>query len=157
MARNASHSLTSEQALQRAASLCSTSEHCIADIKDKLYRWGIPQADSEKIIDALLDEKYIDEKRYAIAYTNDKLRFSHWGIAKIKAMLRMQHIPEPYITRAIDGINREEYLDILGQVIESKQRSLGNDDSLATKGKIIRFALQRGFEMHDIEKFVSEY
>lgn len=157
MARNASQPLTCEQALQRAAALCSSSEHCISDISEKLYKWGISKVESEDIINTLLDGKYIDEARYAMAYTNDKIRFSHWGKIKIRSMLRAQHISDSDIDNAFANINPEEYGQILEGIIESKRRSLGDDDSYISRSKIIRFALQRGFEMHEITKFVSEY
>ncbi|MBQ5642781.1 MAG: RecX family transcriptional regulator [Bacteroidaceae bacterium] len=157
MAKSASPTLTFEQGLQRAAALCCASEHCIADISEKLFRWGVAKSDSERIIDTLLDEKYIDESRYALAYTRDKVRFSHWGRVKIRAMLRMQHISDNDISHAFDGIDEEEYLDILKGVIEGKRRTMGESESYASRAKLIRFALQRGFEMHEITKFISEY
>ena len=157
MARSASHTLTFEQALQRAASLCSSSEHCISVIEEKLYRWGVDKADSEKVIDTLLDEKYIDETRYAIAYTRDKLRFSHWGRIKIRTMLRAQHISEADINNAFDGIDQEEYLGILESIINKKRQTMDDTESYASRAKLIRFAMQRGFEMHEITKFISEY
>ena len=157
MKRNASHALTFEQALQRSASLCSTSEHCIADILEKLLRWGVSKTESEQIIDKLIDEKYIDETRYALAYTKDKLRFSHWGRIKIKAMLRMQHISDHDISNALEHINPEEYTNILEGVLDTKRRTMSDTDSYASRAKLIRFAMQRGFEMHEITKFISEY
>ena len=157
MAKTASHTLTFEQALQRAASLCSSSEHCISDIEEKLYRWGVDKADSEKIIDSLLDEKYIDETRYAIAYTRDKLRFSHWGRIKIRTMLRAQHISEADVNNAFDDIDQEEYLGILESIINKKRQTMDDIESYASRAKLIRFAMQRGFEMHEITKFISEY
>ena len=157
MAKTASHTLTYEQAQQRAAALCSASEHCISDMSEKLYRWGLSKQESEKIIDYLLDEKYIDERRYALAYTNDKFRFSHWGRVKIRAMLRMQRISDTDINEALDNIDEQQYLEILEGVIEAKRKSIGDDGSYASRTKIIRFALQRGFEMHEIVKFVSDY
>jgi regulatory protein len=157
MAKTALRQLTYEQALTRITSLCSASEYCIHDINEKLYRWGISNTDSERIIDYLLDEKYIDEARYAQAYTNDKLRFSHWGRIKIKSMLRMKHISDRDINNAFDNISEEEYESILRDIIKSKAKSEGDAEDYASRAKIIRFALQRGFEMGEITKFISEY
>lgn len=157
MTKNVSHSLTSEQALQRAASLCSASEHCIYDIQEKLRRWGLNKDEAEKIIASLIDGNYIDEARYARAYANDKLRFSHWGKIKIRAMLQMQHISDTDISMALDTLCQQEYTDILREVIRTKCSSLGIDDSITyeDKGKIIRFALQRGFEMNEILRLID--
>lgn len=157
MAKNALRQLTYEQALTRVTSLCSASEYCIHDINEKLYRWGISNTDSERIIDYLLDEKYIDEARYAQAYTNDKLRFSHWGRIKIKSMLRMKHISDRDINNAFDNISEEEYESILRDIIKGKAKSEGDAEDYASRAKIIRFALQRGFEMGEITKFISDY
>ena len=149
--------LNFEQALQRAASLCSQSERCVTDIAEKLHRWGVSREDSDSIVDRLLDGKYIDESRYALAYVRDKVRFSHWGRVKIRSMLRMQRISETDITNAFDSFDEEEYLNVLEGVIESKRRTLPEAESYASRVKLIRFALQRGFEMHEITKFISEY
>lgn len=157
MTKNVSHSLTSEQALQRAASLCSASEHCIYDIQEKLRRWGLNKDEAEKIVAFLIDGNYIDEARYARAYANDKLRFSHWGKVKIRAMLQMQHIPETDISMALDSFRQQEYADILREVIKSKCSSLGIDHPITyeDKGKVIRFALQRGFETSEILRLID--
>ena len=156
MAKIASRTLSYEQALQRAASLCSTSEHCIYDITNKLKKWGICAPDIDKIIDRLIDEKFIDESRFARAYVNDKFRFAHWGRIKIKNMLYLQHIPEAGINEALNNIPQHEYEEVLKGVIESKQRTLPETESYEARTKIIRFAIQRGFELHEITKFIDE-
>jgi regulatory protein len=157
MTRNVSRVLSFEQGLQRAAALCCQSEHCVADITEKLLRWGVSREDSDRIIDRLIDEKYIDESRYALAYVRDKVRFSHWGRVKIKSMLRMLRVSEQDISNAFDSFDEDEYLGVLENVIESKRRTLHEAESYASRVKLIRFALQRGFEMHEITKFISEY
>ena len=157
MTRNVSRVLNFEQGLQRAAALCCQSEHCVADITEKLLRWGVSGEDSDRIIDRLIDEKYIDESRYALAYVRDKVRFSHWGRVKIKSMLRMLRVSEQDIRNAFDSFDEDEYLGVLEDVIESKRRTLPEAESYASRVKLIRFALQRGFEMHEITKFISEY
>lgn len=156
MTRNVSRVLNFEQGLQRAAGLCCQSEHCIADITEKLLRWGLSREDSDRIIDRLIDEKYIDESRYALAYVRDKVRFSHWGRVKIKSMLRMLRISEQDISNAFDSFDEDEYLGVLEGVVESKRKTLPEAESYASRVKLIRFALQRGFEMHEIAKFISE-
>ena len=156
MTRNVSRVLSFEQGLQRAAALCCQSEHCVTDITEKLLRWGVSREDSDRIIDRLIDEKYIDESRYALAYVRDKVRFSHWGRVKIKSMLRMLRVSEQDISNAFDSFDEDEYFGVLEDVIESKRRTLPEAESYASRVKLIRFALQRGFEMHEITKFISE-
>ena len=84
--------LTPPEALHRSAALCSSSEHCIADIREKLSRWGIGEPDARTIVERLVQERFIDEGRYAIAFAKDKFRFSGWGRIKIRYALQQKRI-----------------------------------------------------------------
>ena len=53
--------LTEEQALAKAAALCSSSEKCTGQILTKLAAWGMDTAQSEHIIQRLQAEKFIDD------------------------------------------------------------------------------------------------
>lgn len=142
----------------RATSLCSSSEHCIADISEKLRRWGVGREDADDIIAFLVSGKYIDERRYALAYANDKLRFSHWGKVKIRTMLQSQHISSADITFALDSLDPDECSGCLRDAFGTKLRSLGLEGKVLSyeeKGKIIRFLLQRGFEMDGIMRLID--
>lgn len=156
MKRNVSHMLTYEQALQKMTSLCSISEHCEHDVRGKLYKWGISTKDSDRIVDYLLDEGYLDENRFAMSYANDKLRFSHWGRLKIRSMLQALRISDACIGEALARIDPEEYERILVRVLDGKRRTMDECESYDARIKIIRFALQRGFEISEITKFVDE-
>ena len=48
--------LTEEQALAKAAALCSSSEKCTGQILTKLAAWGMDTAQSEHIIQRLQAE-----------------------------------------------------------------------------------------------------
>ena len=82
--------LTPPEALHRAAALCSSSEHCIADIREKLSRWGIGEPDARTIVERLVQERFIDEGRYAIAFAKDKSKKKNpvlRGVEKKKSAL----------------------------------------------------------------------
>ena len=64
--------MTEEQALAKAAALCSGTEKCTEQIRSKLAAWGITDRRSEQIITYLKEEKYIDDSRYCRAFCADK-------------------------------------------------------------------------------------
>ena len=109
--------LTPPEALHRAAALCSASEHCIADIRQKLTRWGIGNNDAQSIVDRLVQERFIDENRYAVAFAKDKFRFSGWGRIKIRYTLQQKQISDSDIAEALAVIDEGQYtarlLDLL--------------------------------------------
>ena len=148
--------LTYEQALSRAASLCSGSEHCSSEIRKKVIQWGLTPTQAEDIISYLEKEKYIDNTRFCRAYCLDKFRYNHWGRIKINQMLRMLEMDSSDINEGLEAIPEEEYLEVLTHVLEQKNRQLKDSDPYIRKGKLTRHALSRGFETHLIIEAVSQ-
>ena len=138
--------LTPPEALHRAAALCSSAEHCTADIREKLARWGVTEADSRTIIDRLVQERFIDEQRYAVAFVKDKFRFSGWGRIKMRYALQQKRIDGSDIDHALATLDEEQYNDRLLELLQAKSRSLRDDDPEARRAKLFRFATSRGFE-----------
>ena len=148
--------MTYQTALQRVTSLCAGSEHCIHDIQEKLRRWELSEEDSLKLIDYLVDEKYIDEERFARAYAKDKMRYNRWGRQKIDQGLRLLEIAAPLRRQALEELPESEYRDILAGLLRGKLRSVKARNDYERNAKLIRFAMGRGFEMNLIYQCMPE-
>ena len=148
--------LTYEQALLRAASLCSGSEHCSSEIRKKLLLWGVTSSQTEKIILYLINEKYIDNRRFCRAYCLDKFRYNHWGRIKIGQMLRMLEMESEDINEGLESINEEDYKEALLHILTQKNRQLKDSDAYIRKGKLIRHAMSRGFESYLITEVLQQ-
>lgn len=149
--------ITYQEALCKAAALCSSGEHCTQEIETKMRKWGIREEEIEKAIDYLLEERYIDESRYARAYCSDKFRYNQWGRIKIQQMLRLQGIGDTDIRRALEAIDEDEYLQTLKDIIQKKDRQLKDDAPYTRKGKLIRHALSHGFETDKVMDLLCDY
>lgn len=147
--------LTDEEALNRVASYCSAAEHCRAEISEKLQRWGIAYDTITRILDRLEAEKFIDDERFCKAFVNDKFRFSKWGKVKIAQGLYMKKIPSDTAWRYLNGIDEEEYLAVLRDLLASKRKSVHAADDYELNGKLMRFAMSRGFELKDIRRCID--
>lgn len=156
MAKTESSQPSYEQALSRATALCSRSEHSIADIRHKLRQWGVAPSDTDQIIDQLIDEKYIDEQRYAIAYVRDKYHLQRWGRVKISTMLHLQHISQTDIAQALNEIDPQEYHDNLVHTLQAKRRTLKDQDPRIIRDKLLRHAATRGYEVEEIINIIEE-
>jgi len=148
--------LTYEQALSRAASLCSGSEHCSSEIHKKLLLWGLTPTQAEEIILYLINEKYIDNIRFCRAYCLDKFRYNHWGRIKIGQMLRMLEMKNEDINEGLESINEEDYREVLLHILTQKNRQLKDSDPYIRKGKLIRHALSKGFESYLITEVLPQ-
>ena len=147
--------ITEEDALNRMAGYCSAAEHCKAEVSEKLQKWGLPYEAVNRIIDRLVVEKFIDEERYCRAFVNDKFRFAKWGKMKIAQGLYMKKIPSDVAWRHLNEIDEEEYLAILRDLLASKRKSIHAKDDYELNGKLMRFAVSRGFELKDIRRCIE--
>jgi len=60
--------LTKEQALQKLRHYCGYQERSHAEVKSKLYELGVRKADHDELISSLIEEDYLNEERFAIAF-----------------------------------------------------------------------------------------
>jgi len=144
-----------EPALKRAAALCSSQEQCSSHIREKLNSWKVSSEDAEKIIDLLIKEKFLDDQRYATFYVRDKFRFNGWGKIKLTVMLNQKKIPKSFIEEALNQIDPELYKQTCTQLISEKSATLKEPNLFKRKGKLFRFAAQRGFESDLIHQILS--
>ena len=141
--------------LNKAATYASRCEHCESEVREKLLIWGGTSEETDEIIAYLIEERYIDNQRYANSYAKDKFRFNHWGKYKISMMLRSKDIESETIEEALDQIDEEEYLEKLQQILKDKLRSLKYSSEYEKKGKLFKFAQSRGFESSAISKVIN--
>ena len=142
--------ITETEALNRVAAYCSTAEHCRAEIAEKLQRWGIAYDAIDRIINRLEQEKYIDEERFCRAFINDKYRLAKWGKMKIGQALQLKKISSSVYWPYVNEIDEEEYHAVLQKLLAAKRKSVRAESEYELNGKLVRFALSRGFEMKDI-------
>lgn len=138
--------MTTDEILYKLAARCSTSEQCLSDVEAKLKRYDLSEEERTRILQHLVEEKYIDDKRYAEAFVRDKYRFNKWGRIKIAQGLRMKGIDNGTVNVAMGVIDETEYLHILRELIKAKRKSTRGKSDYEVNGKLIRFAIGRGFE-----------
>jgi regulatory protein len=132
--------------LSKAMALCSRREYCTYDISTRLKSWGISDNDSEKIINILYKENFINDIRYSKAFVKDKFIYNKWGKVKIAAHLRIKKIPPDIIKTALDSIDNEDYIKILKEILSDHRRFIKARSQYDLKGKLLRYGLSKGFE-----------
>ena len=146
---------TESEALNKAAAYCTLCERCVSEVRTKLTAWGMTAVQQSRIVERLVEEKFIDEARYCRAYVNDKVKFNRWGRIKIVASLREKQLPKELINEAIENIDEEGYIEILKEVIAIKHKEYKGKDDYTTKQKLMRHAASRGFEPAIIMRMID--
>ncbi len=138
--------LTKEQALQKLKHYCGYQERCHSEVREKLYQLGVWKKDHGEIIATLIEESYLNEERFAIAFAGGRFRMKQWGRNKIKYELKQKQASDYSIRKALKQIDEEEYLSVLKKLADEKYASLKREQYLVRKKKTMDYLMQRGFE-----------
>lgn len=138
--------LSREQALQKLKHYCAYQERCHSEVREKLYSLGVWKKDQDEIISTLIEENYLNEERFAMAFAGGKWRVKRWGRVKIRYELKQKQVSEYCIKKALKQIEEEEYLAVLRKMAEERYASLRSDQYLVRKKKTGDHLIARGFE-----------
>lgn len=78
------------------------------------------------------------------------------GTDENRAGIALEKIPTDVISLGLEEIDESEYLSILSGLVEQKKRSIKANTDYERNGKLIRFAIGRGFEMEEILRCVKQ-
>lgn len=146
--------MNEDQIFLKLSALCARSEHCEQEMTDKMRRWQVPEEAQAAVMRRLVSGRFVDDERYARAFANDKIKYNKWGKRKIEQALFMKRIDGKIIDSVLNDISDDDYLSVLRPLIEAKRRSTTASSDYELRGKLIRFALSRGFTMELIERVV---
>jgi len=142
--------------MARAKALCSAREYCSGDMICKLHSWGLNQEETNRIMESLIKDKFIDDVRYASAFVRDKFNFSKWGKIKINAHLRSREISGEIIKNALDLIDEEQYRRTLSELLSGHRKHVRAKNQYDLKGKLYRFATSKGYESGLVYEVINE-
>jgi len=151
-----SENLLYKTALNKAMAQCSKREYCCDDIRTRLNQWGVTDNDTEKIINTLIKENFINELRFASAFVKDKFKYNKWGKIKIGIHLNSKKVPSAIIKTALDDIDYETYTNVLKGIISAHRRTVKAKNRYDLKAKLLRHALSKGFESSLVYEILNE-
>ena len=147
--------MTEQQALIKLTALCSGAEHCSYEMTEKMRRWEIDEETQARIMEYLINEKYVDDSRFCRAFIREKMRFNKWGRRKIEMALFQKRIDKKMASEALDEVDNKEYIAILRPMLRQKERSVKANSEYEKNMKLIKFAMSRGFTFDVIKECLS--
>ncbi|MFA6334186.1 MAG: regulatory protein RecX [Bacteroidales bacterium] len=137
--------------------ICSLREYCEHDIRLKLKRFELSDAETDSVILKLKAENFLNEERFATAFVKDKSRLGGWGARKIVYALKNRKVSEEAINRALSKIDADSERKTLEKILTAKAKELKRDEEREKRrAKLIRFALSRGFSYDKILEVVNK-
>ena len=142
--------------LAKMQNYCSYQERSFFDVKTKLISWNVQEKIMDKIISKLVDQDYLNEERYAKAFTGGKFRINKWGKNKIINELHKKQIPDIYIQIGINEIDDNEYFNTLKEIISKKDANLKIANQEKRMQKLANYAISRGYDRGIVWKILNQ-
>lgn len=130
----------------KAENFCAYQERSQFELRSKLYEWGIHRQDVEEIISEMIEGNFLNEERFALAYTLGKFRIKSWGRIKIRQGLKIKRVPDNLIAKSLRAIDEDDYISRLRQILEKKSKLMSEKDPFKLRYLLSRYAASKGFE-----------
>lgn len=148
---------TAQQALQSLMRLCARSEKSTGDALRLMRTWGVPEAEQRGVLEKLIADRYIDNRRYAEAYTREKSRLAGWGERKIAMQLRMKGVERETISAVLAEVLQDDSMaERLQEKLEKKLRTVKAANDYELRGKLLRYALGLGYDYDMAAEVIEE-
>jgi regulatory protein len=147
--------VTEQGAYLQLAQLCARSEHCQYELTEKMRRWKMSDEAQARVMEQLVEERFVDDERYARAFVRDKIRYNKWGRRKVEQALWMKHIDKDIREQVLGEVDDEEYLSVLRPLLKQKRHSIKAASDYELNQKLVKFALSRGFTFDIIRQCIS--
>ena len=133
-------------AIERLKNYCALQDRCQSDVMQKMKEWGLLEMTQNHILEILIQEKYVDEERFAQSFCRGKFVIKKWGKVKITNELKKKKISNICIKKGLEEIDLNEYDLLLENLLSKKNNTLRDKNHFTRKSKLARFLIQRGFE-----------
>lgn len=142
--------------LQKAAGFCAYQERTQAEVRDRLYEWGIRGDEAEEMIAYLIENNYINEERFAKTYAGGHFRQKQWGRIRIKHELRYKGLTDYCIKQGLAEIDEADYLATIRKMINRKANKDDFENPYLRKHKLARYIIGKGFEQDLVWRLLEE-
>lgn len=149
-------SVTSIEDVKRTLeNYCIYQERCYKEVENKLFEYHLIPEAKDEIILHLLQNDFLNEERFAVAFASGKVRIKKWGKKKVAYQLKYKGVSEKNIDIALKKIDKEDYFQIIHEVAVKKALTIQNKNIFQKKGMLIKHLQTKGFEIELIMETIN--
>lgn len=149
-------SYTLDEAKQKLERYCIYQERCHLEIERKLREMNMIPAAQEVIILHLLEHDFLNESRFALAFTSGKFKIKKWGKQRISRELKSRGVSDYNIRAAIKTLDPQLYDETFDILSNKRFNQLTETDRFKKRKKLADYLLYRGWESSMVYKKVLE-
>ncbi len=126
-------------------------------MRSRLLQCGLRGNDLENVMVKLIEQDFLNEERFAIAFAGGKFRMKNWGRKKIEQQLKAKGVSGYCLTKAMKQINDTDYRKSLMKLLEKKAASLKDKNLFIRKQRLSNFLIGKGYEPEIVYGAISTF
>lgn len=139
-------SLDAAEVYLRVTRFCAYQERSHHEVRKKLYSLGLRNDAIDEILSRLITDGFINEERFAKAFSGGKFRIKSWGRLKIEQALSQHDITAQCIAIGLREIDEDAYRSTLKKLIHKKSDLLDETNIYQRRDAISKYVIAKGFE-----------
>ncbi len=151
-----SESYTLNEATKKIENYCAYQDRCHKEVITKLKEMGMIPMAIDQIVGQLIEDKFLNEERFAKSFARGKFKIKKWGKNRIVNELKYRDISKYNINTALKEIDPQEYLETLDALAKKRLQQLPEPNIQKRKKKLADYLLYRGWESNLVYQKVLE-
>ena len=104
-----------------------------------------------------MDNRFVNDERFAKSFVRGKINQSGWGLNKIRFHLVQKGIAKETIDEALEQTDKEVYRQRLMDILKTKSKTVKAESDFEKKRKLAAYAMQKGFEASLVWEVLKEF
>jgi regulatory protein len=150
------NTLSYDEIKSKAQNYCAYQERCHMEVENKLRTYSTSKEEIDNIIYELIKNNYLNETRFAQAFSRGKFKFKNWGKMRIKMELEKRKVSKKNIDIGMNEINEEDYIKKLDELFQKCIDKFQKYNKQQMKKKIFDYLNYRGWEYDKIFNKLNE-
>ena len=136
-----------ERALAIAYRYLNPRERTQAEMRTHLQRKGIDPRDVERSIQALVDQGYLDDARFAHLFVQDKRQLEEWGADRIRQVLRTRGVDSDLVEEALAEHEQDSESEIERALAVLRRRFPSPAGDRRERERALGVLLRKGYDV----------
>jgi len=142
----------------KAYQLLARRSHSVLELRMKLLKKQFDKEIVSATLNSLLENHYLDDKKFAFLFADEKIRKKNYSVNKVKAELFKRGISKPIINEIIEKYQDDEIiLKNIRNLSDKKILFLQHkySDEQVIKQKTFEYLSRKGFEAEKIKAILK--
>jgi len=157
VANDPKHIYDLNEAREKIRGFCLYRERSQQECRDKLYTYGLNTDTIEILLSELVQERFVDEERFARAFVRGKYSIKRWGRYKIKQALYPHHLSAYVLKKAFTEIDADKYWRNLMHLTEKRWPLTKGKNEYIRQQKLRVYLQARGYESDLVREALAEF